>query len=68
MHVPHRAEEPDASKNLGKTRRRLSVVSTNKLVEGISGLSVDDENVSRFFVSSRLSSSLGLVLSCRRVV
>jgi len=53
------AEELDP-KNLGKTRRRLSVVSTNKLVEGISGLSVDDENVKSSSSTTVITSYAGV--------
>jgi len=47
-------------KNLGKTRRRLSVVSTNKLVEGISGLAIDDENVKSSSSTTVITSYAGV--------
>lgn len=37
-----KAEKPKEETGLGKTRRRLSVVSDNKLVEGLSGLATED--------------------------
>jgi len=37
------AEKGGKGETLGKTRRRLSVVSDNKLVEGLSGLATDDD-------------------------